>query len=167
MIADYQREDVPDYIKKPRGYSLDLNHKHLPEMMEIVGLTRPPLFNPTVFDAYQGEILYIPLVVDHLKKRLSARDIREVLAEYYAGERFIRVIPYPPDDHLNNGYMTFADCNDTNNLDIFVFGTEERILLATRFDNLGKGSSGTAVQNMNIILGIPEATGLETLAISP
>ncbi len=167
MIADYEREDVPGYIKKPRGYSLDLNHKHLPEMKEITGLTRPPLFNPTVVNEYKGEIIYIPLVVDYLKKKLSAPDIREVLAEYYAGERFIKVMPYPPDDYLKNNFLTFADCNDTNNLEIFVFGSEERILLAARFDNLGKGSSGAAVQNMNLILGFPETTALEGLAVYP
>lgn len=83
-----------------------------------------------------------------------------VLAEYYAGERFIKVMSYPPDKQLKNGYMTFADCNGTNNLEIFVFGGKERILLSARFDNLGKGSSGTAVQNMNLVMGVDEATGL-------
>jgi len=167
MIADYERVDVPDYIKKPRPYSLDLSHKHLPEMMTITGLARPPLFSPTVVDEYKGEIVFIPLVADNLKKKLSASDIREVLAEYYVGERFIRVISYPPDDYLKDGFMTFADCNDTNNLDIFIFGTEERILLAARFDNLGKGSSGAAVQNMNLILGFPETTALDSPAVYP
>ncbi len=167
MIANYEREGVPDYIKRPRAYSLDLNHKHLPEMMEITGLARLPLFSPTVVNEYNGEIVYIPLVADYLKKKLSASDIREVLAEYYAGERFVRVMPYPPDDYLENGFMTLADCNGTNNLEIFIFGTEERILLAARFDNLGKGSSGAAVQNMNLMLGLSETTGLETLAVYP
>ena len=69
-------------------------------------------------------------------------------------------MPYPPDDYLNDGFMTFTDCNGTNNLEIFVFGGRERILLSARFDNLGKGSSGTAVQNMNLVLGLPEDTGL-------
>jgi N-acetyl-gamma-glutamyl-phosphate reductase len=86
--------------------------------------------------------------------------MRNVLADYYAGERFIKVIPYPADEYLKNGYMTFTDCNGTNNLEIFVFGNDERILLSARFDNLGKGASGAAVQNMNIILGVDEATGL-------
>ncbi|MDP6632408.1 MAG: N-acetyl-gamma-glutamyl-phosphate reductase [Dehalococcoidales bacterium] len=166
MIADYETEGTPDYIKNPRGYSLDLNHKHLPEMMKITGLSRPPLFSPTVVDEYNGEIVYIPLPTAFLKKQLSASDIREVLAEYYAGERFVKVISYPADDHLKNGFLTFTDCNDTNNLEIFVFGGQDRILLAARFDNLGKGSSGAAVQNMNLILGIPETTALEDPAVS-
>ena len=73
-------------------------------------------------------------------------------------------MPYPADDYLKNGFLTLTDCNDTNNLEIFVFGGKERILLAARFDNLGKGASGAAVQNMNIILGLPEGTGLEAPA---
>jgi N-acetyl-gamma-glutamyl-phosphate reductase len=160
MIAEYQAENVPDYIKNPRPYSLALNHKHVPEMTKITGLTHPVLFAPTVVNVYNGEILSIPLVVPNLKKKLTAAEIRGILAEYYAGEQFIKVMPYPADDFLKNGYMTFTDCNGTNNLEIFVFGNEERILLSARFDNLGKGASGAAVQNMNILLGVEEATGL-------
>jgi len=160
MIAEYQAENVPEYIKNPRPYSLALNHKHVPEMTKITGLTHPVLFAPTVVNVYNGEILSIPLVVPNLKKELTAAEIRGILAEYYAGEQFIKVMPYPADDFLKNGYMTFTDCNGTNNLEIFVFGNEERILLSARFDNLGKGASGAAVQNMNILLGVEEATGL-------
>jgi N-acetyl-gamma-glutamyl-phosphate reductase len=160
MIADYQGENVPDYIKNPRPYSLALNHKHIPEMTKITGLAHAPVFTPTVVNVYNGEIISIPLVVRGLQKKLTALEIRAVLAEYYAGEQFIKVIPYPVDDYLKNGYMTFTDCNGTNNLEIFVFGNDERILLSARFDNLGKGASGAAVQNMNIILGVDEGTGL-------
>jgi N-acetyl-gamma-glutamyl-phosphate reductase len=129
-------------------------------MTEITGLAHAPLFAPTVVNVYNGEIISIPLIVPNLKKKLGAKEMRSVLAEYYAGERFIKVMPYPADAYLINGFMTFTDCNDTNNLEIFVFGNEERILLSARFDNLGKGASGAAVQNMNIILGVDEATGL-------
>jgi len=160
MIVDYESKGAPDDIKNPRPYSLALNHKHLPEMTKLVGLTQPPLFTPTVVNVYNGEIIFIPLVVRYLKKQLSAEDIRAVLAEYYTGERFIKVMPYPPDDYLKDGFMTFTDCNDTNNLEIFVFGGRERVLLSARFDNLGKGSSGTAVQDMNLVLGLPEDSGL-------
>ena len=161
LISEYENKNVPDYIRKPRPYSLGLNHKHLPEMKQITRLARPPVFAPTVVDIYNGEIVSIPLVSERLEKRVSAADIRETLAAHYAGEHFVKVMPYPPDDHLKDGFMTFTDCNGTNNLEIFVFGNEDRILLAARYDNLGKGASGTAVQNMNIILGLPENTGLE------
>jgi N-acetyl-gamma-glutamyl-phosphate reductase len=160
MITDYENPNAPDYIKDPRPYSLTLNHKHVPEMTKTVGLARPPVFSPTVVNVYNGEIISIPLVVSYLEKQLAAAEMREVLAEYYAGERFVKVVPYPADDFLKNGFMTFTDCNGTNNLEIFVFGGSGSILLAARYDNLGKGASGAAVQNMNIMLGIEETTGL-------
>lgn len=167
MISDYENKSAPDYIKNPRPYALALNHKHVPEMTKIVGLTRPPIFAPTVVNVYNGEIISIPLVAEHLEKQFSAVDIREALAEYYTGERFVKVMPYPPDDYLKNGFLTFTDCNGTNNLEIFVFGGKDRILISARFDNLGKGASGAAVQNMNLMLGLPETTGLEAPVIFP
>ncbi len=163
MIADYLGGNVPNYIKNPRPYALALNHKHVPEMTKVVGLKRPPIFAPTVVNIYNGEIISIPLVTSYLKKELAAADIRSVLAEYYAGEKFIKVMPYPADDYLKNGFLTFTDCNGTNNLEIFVFGNKDRILLSARYDNLGKGASGAAIQNMNIILGVEETTGLEAV----
>ncbi|OGN99783.1 MAG: hypothetical protein A2Y90_01265 [Chloroflexi bacterium RBG_13_52_12] len=110
---------------------------------------------------YNGEIISIPLVTKHLEKQLSAAEIREVLAEYYAGEKFVKVMPHPADDYLKNGFLTFTDCNGTNNLEIFVFGGKDKMLLSARYDNLGKGASGAAVQNMNLVLGVPESMGLE------
>jgi N-acetyl-gamma-glutamyl-phosphate reductase len=160
LIAEYQQENAPDDIKNPRPYALGLTHKHVPEMTRIVGLTRPVLFTPIVVNVYNGEIISIPLIPAYLKKPLAAADIRELLAEYYAGEQFIKVMPYPADGHLKNGFLTFTDCNGTNNLEIFVFGNKDRVLLSARYDNLGKGASGAAVQNMNIVLGKPENTGL-------
>jgi len=164
MIAEYETPGSPAYIKDPRPYSLGLNHKHIPEMTKIVGLGHPPLFSPTVVNVYNGEIISIPLVSRYLKKRLSAADIRAVLAEHYAGEQFIKVMPFPADSHLKNGFLAFTDCNGTNNIEIFVFGGSDLVLLCARFDNLGKGASGAAVQNMNLVLGVPESTGLQSLS---
>ncbi len=161
MIVDYLDPKAPEYIKNPRPYSLALNHKHIPEMTKICGLTRSPVFAPTVVNVYAGEIISIPLIPAYLKKPYPAADIRKTLAEYYAGEIFVKVMPYPADDYLKNGFLTFTDCNDTNNLEIFVFGGNDRVLVSARFDNLGKGASGAAIQNMNIVLGVPEETGLE------
>ena len=79
MIAEYQGENVPDYIKNPRPYALTLNHKHVPEMKKIIGLVHPPLFTPTVVNVYNGEIISIPLFVRQLKKKLSAAEIRAFL----------------------------------------------------------------------------------------
>jgi len=160
MINEYERPGAPDYVKNPRPYALTLNHKHVPEMTKYAGLKHPPIFAPTVVNVFAGEIISIPLMAAYLKKRLDAGGVREALAEYYTGERFVKVMPYPADDHLKNGYLTFTDCNGTNNLEIFVSGGKDRILLSARYDNLGKGASGAAVQNMNIMLGIEETTGL-------
>ena len=160
MIADYESPNAPNYVKNPRPYALTLNHKHVPEMTKFADLARPPIFTPTVVNVYNGEIISVPLIVSYMKKQLAAANVRELLAEYYAGERFVKVMPYPADDFLKNGYLTFTDCNGTNNLEIFVFGGKDRILLSARFDNLGKGASGAAVQNMNIMLDIEESTGL-------
>jgi N-acetyl-gamma-glutamyl-phosphate reductase len=129
-------------------------------MTKVVGLARPPIFAPTVVNVYNGEIISIPLVPDYLKKHLSAAEIQAALAGYYAGEKFVKVMPYPADDYLKNGFLTFTDCNGTNNLEIFVFGGNDRILVSARFDNLGKGASGAAIQNINIMLGLDEAVGL-------
>lgn len=160
MIADYESKNPSKDLINPRPYSLGLNHKHIPEMTKYAGLVQAPLFNPTVVNVYNGEILFVPLVVRYLKKQLSAAEVRAELAQYYAVEQFIKVMPYPADKYLKNGFLTFTDCNGTNNLEIFVFGDKEKILLSARFDNLGKGSSGSAVQDMNIVLGLPENTGL-------
>jgi N-acetyl-gamma-glutamyl-phosphate reductase len=160
LIADYEKPGAPEDMKHPRPYALGLNHKHVPEMTKFAGLTRSPVFAPTVVNVHSGEVISIPLIADYLKKQLSAAEIREALADYYAEELFIKVMPYPADNYLKNGYLTFTDCNGTNNLEIFVFGNKDRILLSARYDNLGKGASGAAVQNMNIMLGIEESTGL-------
>jgi len=160
MIAEYEKPDAPEYIKDPRPYALALNHKHVPEMTRYAGLARPPVFAPTVVNVYAGEIISVPLVSDCLVKPLDAAAVREVLAEYYSGDRFVKVMPYPPDGFLKNGFLTFTDCNNTNDLEIFIFGNKERVLLSARYDNLGKGASGAAVQNMNLILGVDEGRGL-------
>ncbi|MDD5189738.1 MAG: N-acetyl-gamma-glutamyl-phosphate reductase [Dehalococcoidales bacterium] len=160
MIADYQSEHPSQDVLNPRPYALALNHKHVPEMTKVVGLAQPVIFTPTVVNVYNGEIISIPLYANKIKNNLSAGDIRKILAEYYTGERFVNVMPYPADEHLKNGFLTMTDCNDTNNIELFVFGGKERILLSARFDNLGKGASGAAVQNLNIVLGVDESTGL-------
>ena len=129
-------------------------------MTRVVGLAQPVIFTPTVVNVYNGEIISIPLYANKIKNNLSAAEVQKALTEYYAGEQFVKVMPYPADELLKNGFLTMTDCNDTNNIELFVFGGKERILLSARFDNLGKGASGAAVQNMNLVLGLDEATGL-------
>ena len=95
-----------------------------------------------------------------IPKRINARNIREILADYYQSEPFVRVIPFDDGAYLDKGFLIPTECNQTNRIDLFVFGNAEQILVAARLDNLGKGASGAAVQNMNIMLGVEEGTGL-------
>ena len=160
MIAQYRAANLTEDIRNPRPYSLDLNHKHVREMQRIPNLSFPPVFAPTVANFYSGEVISIPLFPRLLGKPLTAKQVSEFYQEYYAGERFIRVKPYPCDGCLKDGFLTLTDCNVTNIVELFVFGNDDRILLAARFDNLGKGSSGAAVQNMNLKIGVAEDKGL-------
>jgi N-acetyl-gamma-glutamyl-phosphate reductase len=92
---------------------------------------------------------------------MSAKAVWEVLADYYEGERFVKVMPFGGEDSLVAGFLDPLGCNGTNNLEIFVFGHDEQILVASRLDNLGKGASGAAVQCMNLMLGLDEETCLK------
>ncbi|MFC0212406.1 N-acetyl-gamma-glutamyl-phosphate reductase [Paenibacillus chartarius] len=160
LIAEYQNSNR-EQLFAPRPYALHLNHKHLPEMQLYSGLSSAPLFTPIVGNYYKGDAVCIPLFPRLFTKNVTAREVQELLAAYYEDERFVRVIPYDSEAYLEEGYFNLMQCNDTNNVDIFVFGHNEQILLVSRFDNLGKGASGAAIQNMNIMLGFDESTGLQ------
>jgi N-acetyl-gamma-glutamyl-phosphate reductase len=161
LIAVYESGETPkDQLKAPRHYALNLKHKHVAEMQKVTGLKHPPLFTPIVDDYYQGMVVSIPLMSRMLLKKMTAREVRDILADYYGSEPFVRVIPFESDQFINNGFLSPTECNHTNRIDLFVFGNEEQILVAARLDNLGKGASGAAVQNMNIMLGVEESTGL-------
>lgn len=159
MIAEYEA-DHQGRLNAPRSYALGLAHKHLPEMQRYAGLSRAPVFVPTVGPFLKGLTVTVPLHVAGLKPGGSARTLYDIYRERYAGELFVRV--HAPDDpaNLDNGFFDARGSNDTNNVDLFVFGNEERLCLVARLDNLGKGAAGAAVQNMNVHLGIDESTGL-------
>jgi N-acetyl-gamma-glutamyl-phosphate reductase len=161
MIAEYEKPGRPRFpIGAPRHYALGMSHKHLPEMQKYGGLDYAPAFNPIVGDFYKGMAVVVPLVRRLLAKKLLLKDMRDLLAEYYAGERFVRVMAFNDNANLEGGYFDPLGANDTNRNDIFVFGNDENMVLVSRLDNLGKGASGNAVQNMNLMLGLDEGTGL-------
>ncbi|MBA9088199.1 N-acetyl-gamma-glutamyl-phosphate reductase [Fontibacillus solani] len=160
LISEYQNSNR-EQLFAPRQYALSLNHKHLPEMQLYTGLNSAPIFTPIVGNYYQGDAVTIPLFPRMFTKNATAKDIQEVLASYYKDERFIRVMPYDSEAYLEDGFFNLMQCNNTNYLDIFVFGHKDEIVLVSRFDNLGKGASGAAIQNMNIMLGFDEGMGLE------
>lgn len=161
MIASYEQPgSLPEAMKSPRFYGLGLAHKHLPEMQALTGLAHQPLFTPIVGNFAQGMVVAVPLLPRLLGKKVTPADVQAYYADYYAGEVFVKVMPLDAAPLLDNGFLPATACNDTNRAEIFVFGHGEQILVAARFDNLGKGASGAAIQCMNVMLGVDEATGL-------
>lgn len=153
-IAEYEAKDRPAGYDTPRLYALTLAHKHLPEMQAVCGLTRTPVFNPYVCDYYCGMTVNVPLFVDMLAQKVSVADVKELLRAHYAGAHFVTVGEEP------SGYVSANTMNGTNNMQLLVNGNERQILLTARFDNLGKGASGAAIQNMNLALGLDECLSL-------
>jgi len=157
MIEDYQS---PQRIDAPRPYALNLAHKHLPEMSAYTGLTAAPIFQPIVGPFYKGLAVTAYIHPKQFTRLATPAEVQKIIADYYAGERFIRVLPVDLEANTDGGFFNVEACNDTNRVDLFVFGNEERMLLVARLDNLGKGASGAAVQAMNVHLGVEESLGL-------
>jgi N-acetyl-gamma-glutamyl-phosphate reductase len=158
-IALYEAEDKRNDLYAPRMYALAQKHKHLKEMKAISGLDKEPLFVPVVDDYYCGMIVTFPIYTDLMKKKYSPEDIHKMFTEYFAGEKFIKVMPFGSEEELSS----FFHANDYAGRDdakIYITGNEDRVLVTSIFDNLGKGASGAAIQCMNIRLGLPEETGL-------
>lgn len=158
MIAEYQNANRAEALNSPRVYGLALKHKHLPEMKALTQMQNPPIFTPVVADYYSGMLVTVPLPTSALQTAKSGEEITNVLAEYYQNSKLINVHSFQnlPED----GMLAANDYSSKDSLEIFVYGNESQILLAARFDNLGKGASGAAVQCMNIMLGREETTGL-------
>ena len=161
LINKYENADGR-VVNIPRPYALGMQHKHLPEMQARTGLQYPPAFIPIVADYYKGMGVMVPLASRLFKKSMGAAQVRDFFAEYYAAEKFIKVMPFDDAATLEDGFFQVECCNDTNRIELCVFGTNEQILVVTRFDNLGKGASGAAVQCMNIMLGVDEDMGLKS-----
>jgi N-acetyl-gamma-glutamyl-phosphate reductase len=162
LIATYETAspNERERLRGPRPYGLGLHHKHLPEMQAFAGLAAAPLFEPVVGDFYKGMLVSVPLLPRLLPKKLTPKDVHEVLSAHYHAERFVVVQPLDSDALLEDGFLSPIACNDTNRLELFVFGHDQQLLIVARLDNLGKGASGAAVQNLNLMLGVDEASGL-------
>ena len=157
MIAQYEAEGREEKLSAPGIYGLTLKHKHIPEMQKVTGLACPPVFMPVVDDYYKGMATSIMLQNRLLNGQPTAEEICARLSEYYADEHFVTVMPYDP----KQGTLYANALAGTNHLQLVVCGYEEQTTVTALFDNLGKGASGAAVQNMNIMLGLPETMGLE------
>lgn len=161
MIADYEAASAsPTQLKAPRSYALGLAHKHLPEMCAYSGLTVEPIFQPIVGPFYKGLAVTAYLHPKQFTRKATPADVQKILADYYAGEAFIRVAPVDLEANTDGGFFDVEANNGTNRVDLFVFGNDERMLVVGRLDNLGKGASGAAVQAMNVHLGVEESMGL-------
>lgn len=159
MIAQYEAGGDAK-LDSPRPYALGLAHKHLPEMMAHTGLKQAPVFMPIVGSFYKGLAVTVPLHLSQLRAGTRAEDLHDALSAHYAGERFIKVLPLRDPATMETGFYDVQACNDTNRVDIAVFGSEAQVLVMARLDNLGKGASGAAVQSMNVHLGLDEGLGL-------
>lgn len=162
MIEQYEKQqhEHQNELWYTRPYALGLSHKHLPEMKKFAGLEDEPLFQPSVGHYHQGMLVSIPIFTDQFENRENINDVYDCLQARFAEEACVNV--HKPNDQntLQDGFLDPQSNNHTNRLDIFLFGHERQILLISVLDNLGKGASGAAVQNMNLMLGMPELTGL-------
>ena len=159
-IAQYEADGRNTELDSPRLYALTQTHKHLPEMKKIAGLEYEPVFNPYVCDYFQGMTVTVGLHARLLAKKVTAHNVWEMFAAHYDGCRFVKVAGFMGEGVLEEPFIPANTLAGTNMMQIFVYGNDDRIMLTSRFDNLGKGASGAAVQCLNIMLGIDEAAGL-------
>ena len=159
-IAVYEGSDKPFEFNSPRQYALSQQHKHLPEMKAVSGLTYTPMFNPMVCDYFSGMVVSVPVQTRMLPKAVTAAEVHEMYAKHYSGANMVEVMPLMSADEQKSFFLASNTLSGQNKLQVFVFGNDEQILLCSRLDNLGKGASGAAVQCLNIMMGIDETTGL-------
>ena len=155
MIANYEADNRDVLLDAPRQYGLSQSHKHLPEMTAITGIKNAPAFMPIVGDFYSGMEVTIPIFPQMLKDA-GIEDIKNIYKEKYTGP-----VVYFAEDFDENGFVSANKLRNRDSMEISVSGNEDRILLIARYDNLGKGASGAAVECMNIVLGCDLTTGLE------
>jgi len=153
MIAEYETEDRPSLFDSPRMYGTTQMHKHLKEMIKVPGLEVTPVFCPIVADCYSGMETVITLFAKDING--SVEDIKNAYKNLYTG-KIVKFV----EDASEGGLYAANKLAGRDDMEISVTGNDERIVLVSRFDNLGKGASGAAVQNMNIIMGVDETTGL-------
>lgn len=159
-IAVYEGEDKPYEYGSPRQYALSQQHKHLPEMKAVSGLEYTPMFNPIICDYFSGMVVSVPIQTRMLGKPVTAEEVHAMYAKHYEGANMVEVMPLMSADEQKSFFLASNTLSGVNKLQVFVFGSNEQILLCARLDNLGKGASGAAVQCLNIMMGIDETTGL-------
>ena len=152
MIAEYNDANRPQDYEGPRQYAFAQMHKHLPEMKKIVGLDQEPIFAPIVGDFYSGMEVSVPLFGKMINGNKD--DVINCLSKNYNGSKLIKVLP------LEQNFMSASELSMKDNMNIYVGGNDDRIIVVSLFDNLGKGASGAAIQCMNIMCGFDETKSL-------
>lgn len=155
MIADYECPEREEEIGTPRQYGLSQTHKHLPEMKIITGLDTEPVFNPIVSDYYCGMAVSVPVYTKLLNKQINAEELYAFFCDYYKNSEFITVHKAP-----ESGFLSPIGLEGTNKMKIYICGNADRVSITSVFDNLGKGASSAAIENMNIAMGFDIATAL-------
>jgi N-acetyl-gamma-glutamyl-phosphate reductase len=159
MIEEFEKKDSPIYVETvQRGYALGLGHKHIPEMTRHAGLTHAPLFAPSVARFYRGMLVELPLHLWSLPGKAKAADLHAALTHAYQGRPLVEVAGLEEAAALKS--LDAEILAGSNKLKLFVFSNGDQARLVAALDNLGKGAGGAAVQNLNIMLGLPETTGL-------
>ena len=153
MIAEYEKEDKDPLLEGPRLYGLSQGHKHIPEMMKYTGLENTPAFCPVACDFYSG--MEVIVTITRAQTMTTAAEIEELYRKYYT-----KKLVHFNERASEGGFMSAAAYSGRDDMEITVQGSEDRIILVARFDNLGKGASGAAIQNMNLALGLDEGYGL-------
>lgn len=153
MIAEYESDDRSFLLKAPRQYGLSQHHKHLKEMQIISGIEAAPAFCPVVADFYSGMEVTVTLFKKDIKANIA--NLKQIYKNYYTGK-----LVHFEDTADESGFLSAAALSGRDDMQLCVFGNDDRIILTARYDNLGKGASGAAIQNMNILMGVSEETGL-------
>lgn len=156
-IAQYEAADREEELSSPRHYAMGLTHKHLPEMAALCGLEVYPVFSPIICDYPQGMVVTVPLHLDLLNGSQSVEELRAAYEKYYKGESLVGLRPA---DAPSCGFLGSNNLAGKDSLQIFVNGNGSQAVITARLDNVGKGASGAAVQNMNLMLGLEETMGL-------
>jgi N-acetyl-gamma-glutamyl-phosphate reductase len=159
MITQYEASERSPELLSPRQYGITQTHKHLPEMQKVCGLAQAPIFNPIVADFYGGMVVSVPLHTRLLKNAPGLKAVHALFEAHYRGEKLVHVLPLSAQGDMG-GYLAANTLAGKDILEILISGNDDRLLLAARFDNLGKGASGAAVQCLNLMLGAPEYAGL-------
>lgn len=162
LIERYEARSAgrPESLWHVRPYALGLDHKHLPEMSHYSGIDRAPVFSPMVGHFARGMLTMVPLHTDTLGEGATAGTVHACLEARYRDEPCVEVFPPGDEDALDAGFLDPLSANGTDRIDLFVYGDGARLLLLARLDNLGKGASGAAVQNLNVMIGADELAGL-------